>query len=326
MKWIYLFVSISIHQLIFATDYSKAEHWASLPDKQDAADWVPANSGLKNNQDSAQVDVFYIHPTTDLTGFSGNASLDDQRVNKATDEFPIQYQASVFNGSCKIYAPRYRQAVLNNFFKKNTESAQQAFDTAYKDIKDAFEYYLKHYNNGRPIIIAGHSQGSKHAQHLLQDFFDGTPLQKQLVEAYIIGYPTKQEQFIFLKVSEKADTFGGYISYCTFGQDAKIDWMKEYNNAVVVNPLSWKTDKIFVSAKENKGSLDRQTDKIITNVCGAKCSNGILEIQKPESGHFTSLGFKNYHLHDYGLFYINIRQNVALRIQKYMENQKTGKS
>jgi hypothetical protein len=142
---------------------------------------------------------------------------------------------------------------------KNSERSQEAFDIAYKDVKAAFEYYLKNYNNGRPIIIAGHSQGSKHAQRLLREFFDGQPLQKQLVEAYIIGFPTYENQFQFLNVSESADAFGGYISYSTFGQDTKIATVvPEYTNAVSVNPLNWSTEKVFVSGAENTGSLSKK--------------------------------------------------------------------
>ncbi|MFN8237930.1 MAG: DUF3089 domain-containing protein [Chitinophagales bacterium] len=301
----------------FALDYSNPDNWAALPAMKDNADWTP--KGLRDNQDSARADVFFIHPTTDLTGFKGNANIENNAINNQTDNFPIKYQASVFNGSCKVYAPRYRQAALNNFFARNSERSRDAFDFAYQDIREAFQYYLKYYNQGRPIIIAGHSQGSMHAQRLLREFFDGTPLQKQLVEAYIIGYPTKENQFQFLKVSEKADTFGGYISYCTFGMDAKIDWMTEYNNAVVVNPLSWTRDKTFVSASYNLGSVSRKSEEMYANVCGARCGNGVLEIQKPESGGFVSLGFKNYHLFDYNLFYLNIRENVAMRLKKFLE-------
>jgi hypothetical protein len=49
---------------------------------------------------------------------------------------------------------RYRQAHLHNFFTKDKEKADKAFDLAYKDLKTAFEFYLQHWNNGRPIIIA----------------------------------------------------------------------------------------------------------------------------------------------------------------------------
>lgn len=312
----FLLFILNVH-LSFCTDYSKSENWAALPTVKDNADWTPA--GLKNNQDSATVDVFFIHPTTDMTGFSGNSNMDDKSVNKQTDNFPIKFQASVFNGSCKVYAPRYRQAVLNNFFTRKTEKSQKAFDVAYADVKEAFEYYLKNYNHGRPIIIAGHSQGSMHAQKLLREFFDGTPLQKQLVEAYIIGFPTHENQFQFLKVSEVAEESGGYISYCTFGMEANVSFMPEYNNAVVVNPLSWTREKTYVTSANNHGSISKKWDGVKPKICGARCGNGILEIDKPSEGGFTSLVFKNYHLYDYSLFYLNIRENVDLRIKEYFK-------
>ena len=324
MRLIYFFLLLTISNLIFATDYAKQENWAALPTMQDNADWTP--KGLQNLQDSAKADVFFIHPTTDVTGFKGNAAIDDKSINRQTDNFPIKYQASVFNESCKVYAPRYQQAALNNFFSKNSERSQEAFDIAYKDVKAAFEYYLKNYNNGRPIIIAGHSQGSKHAQRLLREFFDGQSLQKQLVQAYIIGFPTFENQFQFLKVSESADAFGGYISYSTFGQDTKIATVvPEYTNAVSVNPLNWSTEKVFVSGAENTGSLSKKSDEIINTVFGAKNTNGILEIQKPQEGGFIPMVMKNYHLYDYSLFYMNIRENVALRIKKYLESNNQSK-
>jgi hypothetical protein len=303
-----------------ATDYSNQQNWAALPTMKDNADWTP--NGLTNKQDSAQVDVFFIHPTTDVTGFKGNANIDNKAINNQTDDFPIKYQASVFNESCKVYAPRYRQAALHNFFTKNNEKSEQAFDVAYQDVKDAFEYYLKNYNNGKPIIIAGHSQGSMHAQRLLREYFDGKPLQNQLVEAYIIGFPTHENQFQDLKISEKADTFGGYISYSTFGMDSKIiSVVPEYNNAVSVNPLNWTTNKEFVSSQENNGSLTRKSNELVKHLFGAKNGNGIVEIQKPGEG-FVPMTMKNYHIYDYSLFYINIRENVALRIKKYFEYNK----
>jgi hypothetical protein len=106
MRLIYFFLLLTISNLIFATDYAKQENWAALPTMQDNADWTP--KGLQNLQDSAKTDVFFIHPTTDVTGFKGNAAIDDKSINRQTDNFPIKYQASVFNESCKVYAPRYQ--------------------------------------------------------------------------------------------------------------------------------------------------------------------------------------------------------------------------
>ena len=72
--------------------------------------------------------------------------------------------------------------VANQFFLTKLEIARLLLD---EDVKAAFQYYLEHYNNGRPIIIASHSQGTTHAKRLLKEFFDGTALQHQLVAAYL---------------------------------------------------------------------------------------------------------------------------------------------
>ena len=77
---------------------------------------------------------------------------------------------------------------LNHFLAHGRVIGKQALDFAYQDVKAAFEYYLKHYNNGRPIIIASHSQGTWHAESLLHDYFENdSTLRKRLVAAYLIG-------------------------------------------------------------------------------------------------------------------------------------------
>ena len=110
-----------------------------------------------------------------------NADIDDVALNKKTDNTTILYQASVFNEDCRVFAPRYRQANFNAFFTNNKVVTDKAFELAYEDIKTAFEYYLEHYNQGRPIIIASHSQGTLHAGRLLKEYFEGKPLQKKFI-------------------------------------------------------------------------------------------------------------------------------------------------
>ncbi|MCB9034487.1 MAG: DUF3089 domain-containing protein [Chitinophagales bacterium] len=320
-KSIYLFFFTLISAFAFADDapdYANNKYWAALPTVFDNADWTPNDTTLHDNQTSAKADVFFIHPTTAIVGYKSNAEIDNEKINQKTDETTIKYQASVFNGACKVYAPRYRQALLHNFFKRNSQAAQNAFDLAYQDVKKAFQYYLDHYNNGRPIVIASHSQGSLLAIRLLQDFFDGTTLQKQLVQAYVIGYPVQENQFHFLKVCQSPDDLGTIVSYNTFEMDANPNnFVHEYNNAICVNPLSWTTEKTFVTSKYNLGSLQNNSGNIIPNMTGAKCGNGILEIQKPKEKGFIPLLKSNYHIYDYSLFYINIRENITHRVNLF---------
>ena len=184
-----------------APDYSNQFYWAASPYKHDTSDSIP--TFLKDEKRDGRVDVFFIYPTSylgaanesdilqpggnrmevfnKLKAVAWNADLRDTVVNNRSDNRSILYQASVFNAAGRIFAPRYRQANIKAFFVPASAEAAKAFDLAYSDIKNAFMYYLKYENHGKPIIIASHSQGSLHAIRLLQEFFDGTPLQKQLV-------------------------------------------------------------------------------------------------------------------------------------------------
>lgn len=165
-------------------DYNSLDYWAAHPWKKDPSDSIP--KPLRSQKNDSLVDVFFLHPTayTDIRA-GWNASVNDVYINAKTDYSSILYQASVFNQHCRIFAPRYRQAHISAFFINNDET-RSAFDTAYSDIKRAFEFYLEHYNNNRPIIIAGHSQGALMAERLLKEFFDGKSLQQKLVVAYIL--------------------------------------------------------------------------------------------------------------------------------------------
>ncbi len=117
-------------------DYSNQDHWAALPFKKDMADTIPIKS-LTDNQANAQVDVFFIHPTLYLEKVDGrkyiwNADVNDAALNRKVDNSTILNQASVFNGSCKVYAPRYRQAHYYSFVTQNQDEAQKAMDLSIK--------------------------------------------------------------------------------------------------------------------------------------------------------------------------------------------------
>src|ERR1039457_5413588 len=96
-------------------DYSQLKNWAAIPGKHSPADSIPAF--IKDEKRDTDVDVFFLHPTTYTGRFEGwNAHIDDEAINKKTDMGAILFQASVFNGSCRVFAPRYRQAHLKAFF------------------------------------------------------------------------------------------------------------------------------------------------------------------------------------------------------------------
>jgi hypothetical protein len=305
-------------------DYSDLNYWAASPFKYNPSDEVP--HGLKDQQKDSLADVFFIYPTsyTSRQKPDGwNADINDATVNGKTDNGSILYQASVFNRYCRVFAPRYRQANLHAFYTNYKDSGEAALDLAYEDVRNAFEYYLKCCNQGRPIIIASHSQGTWHAERLLKEFFEGKPLEKQLVCAYIIGLPVFTNYFTELKPCADSAATGCFVSWRTFQSGYVAPYIeKETLKAYVVNPLTWTIDTVFAPASLNKGAVLRNFNKVIPGLVNAQIHGNILWVNKPKFLGSIFIKTKNFHIADYNLFYENIRENVGTRIRAFLK--KTG--
>lgn len=298
-----------------APNYSDLKYWAAHPDKKDLADEVPTNTTLKNEQANAEVDVFFLHPTTLIKGGGWNGDVNDEKLNDKTDKSPIQYQASIFNGVGKIYAPRYRQAHIYSYFTKDTATAMAAFEVAYQDIKAAFQYYLEHWNNGRPIIIASHSQGSTHAKRLLKEFFDEKPMKNKLVIAYLLGMPIKKEEFTSIPVCNTPEQTGCFCSWRTFKEGYEPHgFFPTGSDIAVVNPLNWRTEPERVTKEAHKGYVLIGFAASDTQKIEAEAHNGILWVTKPKFKGSILYRSKNYHAGDYNLFYFNVREDAKRRV------------
>ena len=300
-------------------DYNNLNYWAAHPWKWDPSDSIPAP--LRNEPQDSTVDVFFLHPTTYTSKkkMKGqNADIDDAYTNAKTDYSSLLYQASVFNNQCRVFAPRYRQAHIKTFFEKDKVKAAAAFELAYDDLKTAFEYYLKTWNGGRPIIIAAHSQGSLLAERLLKDYFQNQPLQNKLVVAYIIGWPVPKNYFTSLKMCEDSLQTGCLCSWRTFKKGFIPFYLKNENgNSYVTNPLTWTTGNEYASRKMNKGSVLTKFNTVYKQTTDAQSSNGLLYVKKPKfPGSFLYFA-RNYHIADINLYYLNIRENVNSRIAMF---------
>ncbi len=303
-------------------DYSKAAYWSALPTTKDAADRTPIPT-LEDLQEISDVDVFFLHPTI-YTGDKGeelwNAPVNDPEHNEKVDESTILNQASVFNGAGKIYAPRYRQAHLHSYSTTDKKSAAKAFELAYQDLKKAFEYYLENYNKGRPIIIASHSQGTTHSKRLVKEFFDGKPLQEQLVAAYLVGIPVLKTHFDKIPVCETPHQTGCYVSWRTY-RTGYLPPFSPGDSVTVVNPLSWTTDTTFVHKSNNKGAVLRKFNKITPMIADAKIHQGVLWTDKPKFPGSFLFNTPNYHVADYNFYYVNVRENAMLRAKTFLERK-----
>jgi len=324
-------------------DYGAPDAWAALPSRRDDADVIPPNTRYPEAQKEAPIDVFFIHPTGYTKPDSWNGPLDDPEAVLAVS-LVMKYLAGVFNAAARVYAPRYRQATIYAVFDYETNSGIRAIELAYSDVERAFGHYLKNYNAGRPFILASHSQGSMHGLRLLQEKIIGTPLQKKLVAAYLIGMAIPAD-IPGISPSRSATDTGGVISWTTYTSDGNpslfindiATWFggryrKSKGLALVqTNPLSWELGGGKVDASRNPGSLpflDPYGDllPLIPGVTGADASGQVLRIDKPKVPGFPGSGtadpvlnadFGDYHDYDYALFYESIRKNAIDRAEAF---------
>jgi len=307
-------------------DYGNEQNWAALPQIRDMADRTPGEN-LTDRQATAPADVFYVHPTIYFkakgASTNWNANLADADLNAAVDESAILNQASIFNAAGRVFAPRYRQANIKVYHPEGRAVSRRALDTAYADVRSAFDHYLQTWNDGRPIVIASHSQGTTHTKRLLADRFDGHALRSRLVAAYLVGIPVSANAYPTIPVCRNATQTGCFVSWRTYRQDFKPE--KNYRDTVpdiaVVNPLSWTTGEERAPASLNSGGV------LYNYAAGPQ--PGLVWAERRGDGLFTNkpkffgdifFNRKNYHIGDYNLFWLNVRENAVARVEAFTQS------
>ncbi|AOW93679.1 hypothetical protein BFN03_16285 [Rhodococcus sp. WMMA185] len=130
----------------------------------------------------APIDCFYVYPTVSLQP-TANANFDASPELRAV----ASLQAEPFGQNCNVWAPVYRQSTLRALFNGTPEERSAAASLAYDDIENAWDDYLAHHNDGRGVVLIGHSQGTYMLRSLIRNRIDGQPVQSQLVSALLIG-------------------------------------------------------------------------------------------------------------------------------------------
>ncbi|MEO0499121.1 MAG: DUF3089 domain-containing protein [Pseudomonadota bacterium] len=321
------------------TLYDDPASWVARPGiPSPEANWTPA--GYRPAPETA-ASVFYVHPTTYLQADRWNAPLepDDEGALFRRGLF-TRSQASVFNGIADIWAPKYRQAAFGAFLAFDQPDAARAFALAYTDIAKAFAIFLANTDPERPIILAGHSQGSLHVLTLLARDIAGTPLTDRLVAVYAPGWPISIDAdlpALGLPPCAAPEQTGCLLGWQSFAEPADPALITDAfdlttgfagvpradTELVCTNPLTGGAPGPAL-ADANIGTLvperDMSAAELEAGLIGADCTGrGYLSLgaDAPDLGGYILPG-NNYHVYDYPLFWANVRADAERRVNAFL--------
>ncbi len=283
--------------------------------------------------------VFFVHPTSYIRPAIGadapwNAPLGDADAEARARLF-LRGMASPFAGADEIWSPKYRQAVFGAFLTDKPE-AQQALDLAYRDVAQAFDFFVATVDKDEPIVLAGHSQGALLVLRLLREKVIGTPLEKRIAMVYPIGWPISVAHdlpALGLPACATPDQAGCIVTWSSFAEPADpsqvmdrftatpgFDGQPRGDGAIVcVNPLTGTLNGV-ATADLNLGTLKPTSDfssgELITGAVPAQCdpATGLLMIGDPPDLGPGVLPGNNYHVYDIPLFWMNLKADVGRRL------------
>ena len=329
--------SVSFEESVKAPDpfYGNAGGWLAHPGLPDhPARWAPGGYQAAPKPGAL---AFYITPTAYLSRDRWNAPLDDKATNDRLAIF-LRSQATVFNGIAEVWSPRYRQATFGAFLTSKPD-ARRALDFAYADVLRSFDIFIATVPADRPIILAGHSQGSLHLLRLLRERVAGKPIASRIVAAYVVGWPvstTADVPALGLPTCRAAGQAGCLLSWQSFAEPAEPEQVTAVYDAtpgyagtprngtpmVCTNPLLGRPGEAPAAA--NMGALvpngDLRTASLEAGKVPARCNDrGFLLIGEPPEGFgkFVLPG-NNYHVYDYPLFWANLRADAEARLNGWL--------
>jgi hypothetical protein len=293
--------------------------------------WQPPS--LRLPAEKGEAAIFFVHPTSAFDTLRWNASVTDPTAARQAERF-IRTQATAFAQSGAIWIPRYRQAVFGAFLTEKADAAR-ALERAYADVKTAFAAFLAANPEG-PVILAAHSQGSRHLLRLLHERAGDDALRKRLVAVYAVGWPVSVEHdlpALRLPACTGANQTGCLLSWQSFASPADPSAIEQIferergfdgnvrrgSAMVCTNPLTG-GESPHGLADANLGMLVGDGGAASTQLTppgrvGARCEGrGYLVIDQALQLGAYMLPGNNYHVYDYPLFWMNVRADALRRL------------
>lgn len=222
----YTLSSHVVAQELSEIDYSDPKTWLCSPENNAACEVdltttsVAADGSLTRESfmasKDAPVDCFYVYPTVSLD----QSALSD--MNPGPEELNVvKSQFARYGSQCRLFAPMYRQFTLSAL----RGEIQGGLDRTRgpKDVLNAWNYYLENFNEGRGVLLVGHSQGTMVLTSMIAAHIDGKSVEEQIIAAHLIGAPVQVPDgevvgatFKSMPLCEKAEQSGCIINYSAY--------------------------------------------------------------------------------------------------------------
>lgn len=300
-----------------ATDYSNPENWLVL-----------------TTNPTHEVDAFYLYPTSvpaDCQTLVG--PIDEGMKHRAMGNYLQGPEA--FASFTNMYAPYYRQISGVGILQSKDADALTKLDYDNEprtDVYAALDYYFEHYNNGRPFVLASHSQGTSMMKIVLSEYMKKHPeYMERMVAAYLVGYNISQKWLDDngLKFAEGETDTGVILSWHVEGPGGTMFSLPLSGGALSINPLNWKRDATPASIEENKGSVFVNTEtnerQFVDGIADATLDldRGVVVVTTTDQYIPTNpvFGDKSFHLDEWLFYYQNIKENCWKRISAYLGHE-----
>ncbi len=291
-------------------DYSDTTYWYSCGDESHSAD------------------VFYVYPTVSTISFGDNGSswFADITLPEVRGEANGNQRFNkMLYGEYNFYAPYYRQMIFEAYqLPLDTLEKIAAFAAA--DVNDAFQYYMDHFNHGRPFFLMGHSQGSQMLIELLKHGMTEEQRQ-QMVAAYCIGYHVTAEELAAYPEALKPATDSisrGLVLFNSVTDTTAIGSVSK-GDVVGINPTTWTmtTDTIPASFHLGMAKYNDTRDSVLIVPCPTKTylyrHNTVCPDLDPEMvfipAYEQMFPKGNLHFADSWLFGGNVVENMRCRLR-----------
>ena len=312
-----------------APNYASSSNWLAIPQTT-----------------AKKVDVFYLSDTTYSKATPSSPDIgpiDDAKMQQGA-KAKFTTTAAAFETAANVYAPYNRQ--VDAQYKSTLPIPQQLSLEAgipTSDAVSAFDYYIKNMNDGRPFILAGHSQGSNLIANILSGYMKQHPdVYKRMIAAYVIGFSITGDylaQNPQLKFATGPDDTGVIISYNTEAPVMKVTNPVTMPGGIAINPITWTTSETPASATQSLGGIevDAQTGEAVVDASGnpvkvqhyadaqVNKQRGVVICGTADPNQLapgsTAEAAGIYHPYDYPFYFFDIRANAENRVARYLQKK-----